>query len=132
MAAFALAEACAVRKAQGEPDVPKLRNAAVKAIEFIEEHQHNDGGWRYTTEEARAERHLGLGLGDAGPEIGQGGRASGQPGDAGSNALLLQVVRDGRRPDRRIRPASGASSDALTAVGMLTHLLLLKERMHPW
>ena len=50
MAAFALAEACAVRKAQGKSDEPRLRSAAVKAIEFIETIQHNDGGWRYTAQ----------------------------------------------------------------------------------
>ena len=48
MAAFALAEACAVRKAQGKAGRTEARSAAVKAIEFIERHQHNDGGWRYT------------------------------------------------------------------------------------
>ena len=50
MAALALAEACAVRKALGKEDAPKLKNAARKAIEFIERNQHNDGGWRYTIE----------------------------------------------------------------------------------
>jgi hypothetical protein len=48
MAAFALADACAtVRESGQEPDHRYLE-ATARAIRFIEEVQHNDGGWRYT------------------------------------------------------------------------------------
>jgi hypothetical protein len=48
IATFALAEACALAVAlQQHPD-EKYHAAAVKAVEFIESQQHNDGGWRYT------------------------------------------------------------------------------------
>lgn len=50
IATFALAEACAVaRAAQRHPD-EKYLAAATKAVRFIEDQQHNDGGWRYTPE----------------------------------------------------------------------------------
>jgi hypothetical protein len=50
IATFALGEACAVaRAAQRHPDERYLA-AASKAVEFIEAQQHNDGGWRYTTD----------------------------------------------------------------------------------
>ena len=47
IAAFALGEACAVARASGQtPDSSYLR-ALRKAMGFIEEMQHDDGGWRY-------------------------------------------------------------------------------------
>src|SRR6185437_1232961 len=48
IAAFALAEACAVAKASGHAPRPKILKAAGKAVRFIESQQHHDGGWRYT------------------------------------------------------------------------------------
>ncbi|HET6878931.1 MAG TPA: prenyltransferase/squalene oxidase repeat-containing protein [Pirellulales bacterium] len=52
IATFALAEACALAVAlQRHPD-EKYQAAAIKAVEFIESQQHNDGGWRYTPEKA--------------------------------------------------------------------------------
>jgi len=52
MATFALAEACAVAvAAEREPDERYLA-AAKKAVRFIEENQHNDGGWRYTPQKS--------------------------------------------------------------------------------
>ncbi len=48
IAAFALAEACAVAYAQGRPVESRYRAAAEKAIRFIENQQHDDGGWKYT------------------------------------------------------------------------------------
>jgi hypothetical protein len=47
IATFALAESCAVaRAAQRHADESHL-NAALKAVQFIESQQHDDGGWRY-------------------------------------------------------------------------------------
>jgi hypothetical protein len=48
IAAFALAEACAVARASGQPVEPRYLEAATKAVEYIQNHQHKDGGWRYT------------------------------------------------------------------------------------
>lgn len=48
MAAFALADACAAAYASGKPPEEKYLVAAAKAIRFIEQNQHTDGGWRYT------------------------------------------------------------------------------------
>jgi hypothetical protein len=48
IAAFALAEACAVAVAMGHPESDRYRDAAERAVRFIEGMQHNDGGWRYT------------------------------------------------------------------------------------
>ena len=53
IAAFALAEACAVAAAMGEPENEPYVNAARRAVDFIHEMQHTDGGWRYTDELSR-------------------------------------------------------------------------------
>ncbi len=47
IAAFALGEACAVARAEGRTPDPRYLRALRKAMGFIEEMQHNDGGWRY-------------------------------------------------------------------------------------
>lgn len=47
MATYALAEACALAKAEGQTPDPKLVKATLRAIEFIGRMQHADGGWRY-------------------------------------------------------------------------------------
>jgi Squalene-hopene cyclase C-terminal domain/Prenyltransferase and squalene oxidase repeat len=130
MAAFALAEACAVRKAQGKGDARSLWNAAVKAIEFIERNQHNDGGWRYSIEkQERSDASV-----------------------SGWAMLALKSAREAEIPIRQdtldqtryffkscqtadgrtaYQSGDGAGSDAITAVGMLTHLLLLKDPKAP-
>ena len=130
MATFALAEACAVRKAQGKEDAPSLRNATVKAIEFIERNQHNDGGWRYTIQkQERSDASV-----------------------SGWAMLALKSAREAEIPVRQetldetrhffkscetadgrtaYQSGDGAGSDAIAAVGMLTHLLLLKDPEAP-
>jgi uncharacterized protein YfaP (DUF2135 family) len=47
ISAFALAEACAVARASGQPVEPRYLEAATKAAEYIQGHQYKDGGWRY-------------------------------------------------------------------------------------
>ena len=48
IATFALGEACAIRMdLSGEPH-PDYAPALVKAIEFVQQGQHHDGGWRYS------------------------------------------------------------------------------------
>jgi hypothetical protein len=47
IATFALCEGCAVALAEGKTPNPRYRNAAQRALSFIENVQHDDGGWRY-------------------------------------------------------------------------------------
>lgn len=53
IAAFALTEACAVAAAMGEPPNERYLDAARRAVQFIHDMQHNDGGWRYTDDLTR-------------------------------------------------------------------------------
>jgi hypothetical protein len=130
IAAFAMAEACAVRKAQGKPEERRLLTATLAAISFIEEQQHDDGGWRYSTQK----------------------EAPSDTSVSGWAMLALKSAREAELPVKqetidRTRSffqscetphgltsymhGTGASSDALVGVGMLTHLLLLKESAAP-
>ena len=47
IAAFALTEACALATAMGEPENQRYTEAAKKAVDFIQQMQYTDGGWRY-------------------------------------------------------------------------------------
>jgi hypothetical protein len=48
IATFALADACAVAEAMRRPKNPQYTGALERAVRFIDEMQHDDGGWRYT------------------------------------------------------------------------------------
>lgn len=52
IAAFALAEACALAKAADKKPDATFLDAATRAVRFIEGQQHADGGWRYSSEKA--------------------------------------------------------------------------------
>jgi len=126
MAAFALAEACAVRKAQRLADAPSLRDAATKAIAFIERHQHNDGGWRYTIQ---AEERSDTSVSGWAMLALKSAREAEIPVSQDTLDQTRDFFKSCQTPDGRTAYQSGfgANSDALTAVGMLTHLLLLKD-----
>ncbi len=47
MATFALGDACAAALALHEPPPPRTMQSLRKAVKFIEQNQHRDGGWRY-------------------------------------------------------------------------------------
>ncbi|MFH1921034.1 MAG: prenyltransferase/squalene oxidase repeat-containing protein, partial [Planctomycetota bacterium] len=53
IAAFALNEACAVATAMGKPPNEQYNDAARRAVQFIHQMQHADGGWRYTDDPTR-------------------------------------------------------------------------------
>jgi hypothetical protein len=130
MAAFALAEACAVRKAQGKADAPRLWNAAVKAIEFIEQNQHNDGGWRYSTEEQERSDCSVSGWAMLALKSAKEAEIPIRQETLDQTRYFFKSCQtaDGRTA---YQPGEGAGTDAITAVGMLTHLLLLKDPKAP-
>jgi hypothetical protein len=126
IAAFALAEACAVAKASGHAPRPKILKAAGKAVRFIESQQHHDGGWRYT------------------PQLA----APSDTSVSGWSMLALKTAREAELTideatiphlveffDRELEPLTGRThytessfnTDALTGVGMLVdEFVLLK------
>jgi hypothetical protein len=130
MAAFALAEACAVRRAQGKEDAPSLRDAATKAIAFIERHQHNDGGWRYTIQAQERSDTSVSGWAMLALKSAREAEISVSQDTLDQTRSFFKSC---QTSDGRTAYQNGASahSDALTAVGMLTHLLLLKEPESP-
>jgi hypothetical protein len=50
---FALAEACAVALANNQAPEPRYRNAAERAVKFMERHQYAQGGWQYALDSSR-------------------------------------------------------------------------------
>jgi len=48
IATFALAEACAVARADDKSPDPRYRSAAERAIRFMASHQYRRGGWQYS------------------------------------------------------------------------------------
>jgi len=52
IATFALAEACAVAIASNREPDPRCLAVAEAAVRFIEQNQHDDGGWRYTPDKS--------------------------------------------------------------------------------
>jgi hypothetical protein len=126
IAAFALAEACAVAQAEKREPNPRHLEAAKKAVTFIETQQHQDGGWRYT----------------------ENPREGGDTSVSGWQVLALKSAREAGIPVRDdcvsqvetffkrcetgqsgrtgyMGPAP--STDALTGVGMLVHQFLLGD-----
>jgi hypothetical protein len=130
MAAFALAEACAVRRAMRKEDAPLLRRAAQRAVAFIEQQQHDDGGWRYSSSSAqRSDCSVSgwamLALKSA--------RAAKIPVSQQTIERTRDFFRSCETDDGRTAYVTGASahSDAVVAVGMLAHLLLLEDPAAP-
>ena len=53
MATFALAEACAVSRAERQKPDPRYLDAAQQAVKFMERHQYKQGGWQYDLDSPR-------------------------------------------------------------------------------
>lgn len=130
MAAFALAEACAVRKAMRKPDDTRLTDAAMAAIRFIEAQQHNDGGWRYTTRKQEPSDTSVSGWAMLALKSAREAELPVQQETVDQTRRFFKACEtdDGRTA---YQSGGGATSDALTGVGMLTHLLLLHDRQAP-
>ena len=116
IAAFALAEACAVRKAQGKPEERRLLTATLAAISFIEEQQHDDGGWRYSTRKEDASDTSVSGWAMLALKSAREAELPVKQETIDRTPQLLPVVRDARRPDvvharrRRARTRWSASA----------------------
>ena len=130
MAAFALLEACAVAQASGTHPDPRYFQAGERAVRFIEQQQHADGGWRYT------------------PEVFQESDTS----VSGWQVLALKTAREAKiavdqgcldrceqffksceRPNGRTayQTAGSLNTEATTGVGMLVHEFLLHKPDSP-
>ncbi|MDO4571298.1 MAG: carboxypeptidase regulatory-like domain-containing protein, partial [Planctomycetia bacterium] len=124
IATFALAEACALAKASGEEIEPKYRMAMLKAIKFIIDTQHLDGGWRYTTDPAEESDTsvtgwvvLALKSGkEAGAEI-----------PYKTIDKIRAFFKDRTRDTQTRYTKVMAGTEALTGIGMLVRQFLLDE-----
>ncbi len=130
MATFALCEACAVAKAAEQPRDAKYFKAAKKAVQFMEQNQHNDGGWRYQTNKSEGSdvsvtgwQVLALKSAiEAGIEV-----------DRRTIEKVRQFMEkcgDARTGRTGYTDKSGGS-DAMTGVGMLAQQFLFKKPRSP-
>ncbi len=130
IATFALAEACAIRKATRRKPVESLRDAAGRAVGFIETVQHDDGGWRYSmnTSEGSDTSVSGWAMLALKSAI-----EAGLPVDPSTVPRVRDFFAKCESADGRTgyTGPSNVNSNALTAVGMLVHLLLLKDHNAP-
>jgi hypothetical protein len=128
--AFALAEACALARAASEDPDPKHLKALREAVKFLERSQHDDGGWRYTTDIHE--------LGDT--------SVSGWAVLALKSAKEADVKVDPACVDKAVRyfktcetgegqtaytAGGGLNSEATTGVGMLVHHFLIGKSDTP-
>ena len=77
----------------------------MRAIEFIERQQHDDGGWRYSMHKQERSDVSVSGWAMLALKSAREAEIPVSQDTIESNALLLQVLRDGRPAGRRTRPA---------------------------
>ena len=131
IATFALAEACAVAVASNREPDSRYLDAAKAAVQFIEQRQHNDGGWRYTPNKSNPSdtsvsgwQVLALKTAiEAGIEVDEDCLAKVE-----AFFKSCEMGQDGRTAYMADK-ASG--SEAMTGVGMLVHQFLLHRPRSP-
>ena len=130
MATLALVESCAVaRAAQQDPD-PRYLAAAQKALYFIEQQQHNDGGWRYTPNKSQPSDASVSGWQVLALKTAKEAKIGISP------ACLAQVEKFFKhceigRSGRTGYQGSHQMTEATTGVGMLVHQFLLDQPDSP-
>ncbi|MBP3693796.1 MAG: hypothetical protein J6J31_05115, partial [Thermoguttaceae bacterium] len=125
IAAFALAEACALAKAEGEEIPPKYYRAMKLAIDFILRIQHLDGGWRYKTDPAEVSDTSVTGwqilalksAKEAGYKIPQ----------PAIDKIALFYSKHTRGDETRYTSTMGGTTEALTGIGLLVRQFLLDQ-----
>ena len=133
IATFAIAEACAVARAEGKPPDPHYLVAAKKAEKFIELQQHNDGGWRYTTDKMEPSDTSVSGWQVRALKTAREAKFEVAPRTLAGAARFFEQLADpstGRTRYQARRQFIG-NPDAMTGVGMLVQEFLLKTPHSP-
>lgn len=131
IATFALADACAVSHALGRPKDERYTEALRKALKFIEEMQHDDGGWRYTERREQPSDTSVTGW----PMLAL---KSAREAGIRLDARQIEKVRaffEARATGERGRTGylnRGVHTEATTGVGMLARQFLLEEPDTPY
>ena len=123
IAAFALAEACALAKAEGEEIPPKYYRAMKQAIDFILRIQHIDGGWRYKMDPEEVSDTSVTGwqilalksAKEAGYKIPQ----------LAIDKISMFYAKHTRGDETRYTTTMGGTTEALTGIGLLVRQFLL-------
>jgi len=127
MAAFALCEACAVAvAAQRAPD-ETFRQAAQKAVRFIEYQQHDDGGWRYTGEKSERSDTSVSGWQVLALKSALAAKLDVGPGSIDRLKSFFASCETGRDGRTGYMAGSTPNTEATTGVGMLVHHFMLSQ-----
>jgi hypothetical protein len=131
IATFALADACAVAHALQQPKNPRYVEALEKAVRFIEQMQHNDGGWRYTDRREQPSDTSVTGW----PVLAlKSAREAGVSLDAGC-VEKIRAFFEARATGERGRTGylnHAVNTEATTGVGMLARQFLLDQPESPY
>jgi hypothetical protein len=130
MAAFALLEACAVAQASGTHPDTRYFQAGKRAVHFIEQQQHTDGGWRYTPQAFQASDTSVSGWQVLALKTAREAKIAVHQGCLDK---CEQFFKSCERPDGRTayQKAGSFNTEATTGVGMLVHEFLLRKPDSP-
>lgn len=133
IAAFALAEACAVAADAREPQNAAYLEALRRAVRYIESQQHQDGGWRYSFDDLKSPGDTSV-SGWQVLALKSAREAGVAPGDACLAKIRsffrhMETGEHGRTWYRRMpRPTPPEiQTEATTAIGMLVHQFMLDQ-----
>jgi len=130
IAAFALSEACALAAATGQSDRQPYLDAAVKAIRFIESQQHDDGGWKYSTDRAEPSDTSVSGWQALALKAAKEAGISVDPGCVERLARFFDEAAmddNGRTAYMKAGVSKSLQSEATTGIGMLVRQFLLND-----
>ena len=131
MATFALADACATAVASQWDVDPRYRAAAEKAIRFIETHQKQDGGWRYSPNRYEASDTSVSGWQVLALEAAKEAKIEISPNCLQNAIAYFQTCEIGDS-GRTGYQGSNQTTEATTGVGMLVHAFLLGTPDDAW
>ncbi|MFO0901518.1 MAG: carboxypeptidase-like regulatory domain-containing protein [Pirellulales bacterium] len=127
IAAFALNEANAIDVANGRAGNGEFREAAERALRYLERIQHKDGGWRYTENVAEGSDMSVTGWQVLAIKSGKEARLSVSPECIAGVEKFLGLCRVGRTGRTAYTAGGHPYTEATTGVGMLIDQLLLEN-----
>ena len=131
IATFALADACATAVASQWDVDPRYRAAAEKAIRFIEIHQKQDGGWRYSPNRYETSDTSVSGWQVLALEAAKEAKIEISP-NCLKNAVAYFKTCEIGDSGRTGYQGSNLATEATTGVGMLVHAFLLGTPDDAW
>jgi hypothetical protein len=127
IATLALAEACGLAKASGRAPEEAWAEAATRAVWYLVQHQHDDGGWRYSHDrQAPSDTSVSGWAALALMTAAEAGIAVDE-NCVQALAAFYRLCETGERGRTCYMVGRGVGTEATTGMGMLVHQLLLRQ-----